>query len=91
MEVLLMSGQEYMSVKEAMDEVREGQRELLQCFNDFKTYISDNYVKKDELETSNDKNYNSHNNMRNWIIGTYGFVAAVGAIIIGFFQWKGVK
>ncbi|MDP4267036.1 MAG: hypothetical protein Q8880_06345 [Bacteroidota bacterium] len=45
-----MSENEYMSIKEAICEVREGQRELLQAFNDMKLDNSEKYATKKELK-----------------------------------------
>lgn len=84
-----MSNTEYMSVQKAMDEVREGQKELLQEFYNFKLDISDTYQKKIDCVECRTHNSTTHNNLRNWIVGTYGFMAAVGALVISV--WKGGK
>jgi len=52
-------------------------------FNDFRVLLADNYLKKADCMTCKAVNGNSHNNLRNWIIGTYGALIAVIGIILG--------
>jgi hypothetical protein len=50
-----MSENEYMTLTEAMKEVTDGQKKLLQSFNDFRVDIAEKYATKEELKAVDDK------------------------------------
>lgn len=81
-----MSENEYISLKDAMKDVTEGQAKLLQSFNDLRVDIVERYATKQELKIVDDKIDKNQNKNTSTVFNVLTTIIAVAAVFVAIFK-----
>lgn len=81
-----MPENEYISLKEALKDVTDGQKQLLQSLSDLRVDIAERYATKVELKVVDDKIEKNQNKTSSTTFNVLATIIAVAAVFVAIFK-----